>query len=100
MADNTTIRVKILHHEFSIKASEKEADLIEEIAADVAKRIQSLSRKSSLSTERIAIMTAFQYAFELRTKELETPLDGKSKRVVKDKIDQMIKRIDRAVKDK
>ena len=99
MAETMSFPVKILGQEFKIKANRDEGELLEEVASLVTRRLEQLSRNSSISTERIAIMTAFQFAYELKTKELAAPVKGKSGKALNDKVDRMIKRIERAVKE-
>lgn len=73
MAGTTSFPIKVFGQEFKIKANRDEGELLEEVASLVTRRLEQLSRNSSISTERIAIMTAFQFAYELKTKDLLFP---------------------------
>ena len=98
MPKTVSIPIKVFGQEFKIKAGTHEKELLESVARLVTEKIENLSKDSSVSTERIAIMTAFQFAFELKQKEKTFP-QKKSDKSVQHKIDSLIKRIERAVKD-
>jgi cell division protein ZapA (FtsZ GTPase activity inhibitor) len=98
MKELITVNVKVYGQEFKIKAQENEVELIHKAADLATKRMQQISESGIVSIHRVAIMAAFQFAYELMQTKESAPPSATDKRDINNRVDHLISRIDEALR--
>ena len=83
-----------------LRASQEEHESLLAIAQNVNARIHDLRQKGgALTLQRAAVMAAFQFACEMNEIESSAGLSKEARSEMTDKIDAMISRIDKGLKE-
>lgn len=100
MGNTTTkkITLKIYGQEFPLRVEENEEARVREVAEFVNTRMEELSSEYFANTTRLAIITAFQIAYELHEFQREEKVSKVEIKQVNQRIDALIKKIEKAEK--
>lgn len=94
------IDIEIYGNEFSLRVEEKEEEKVREVALSVTERMRDLSEDHPTNTIHLAIMTAFQLAYELGEVEGKKFTSNETIKNVTKSLDDIVEKVKKAEKIK
>jgi len=97
MSKLTKITLEIYGQSFTIRADPDEEKKLNQVADEVNEFLKQLSHSGTVPIHRLALMAAFQYAYELDTLKNTPAVSKKVYRDVNSKIDQIMAKLQDAL---
>ena len=91
--------IEIYGQSFTIRAEPEEEEDLKKVADDVNAFLKQLSRRGTVAIHRLALMAAFQYAYELHTLRNTTPMNRKTSQQVAKKLDKILAKLQAALEE-
>jgi len=99
MSKLTQISIEIYGQTFTIRAEPGEEKDLALVAEDVNDFLKHLSRKGTVPIHRLALMAAFQYAYELHTIKNSAPVSKTMSREVNKRLDKILAKLEIALEE-
>lgn len=91
--------IEIYGQTFTLRTDPEEEKDLQQVSAEVNEFLKQLSRKGTVPIHRLALMAAFQYAYELFMIKNSTPVSKATSREVNKRLDKILTKLQSALEE-
>jgi len=99
MSKSIQTTIEIFGQSFTIRAEPDEEKDLKQVADDVNDFLKNLSRKGTVPIHRLALMAAFNYAYELFTLKRSVPPSKTQSIEINKKLDKILAKLESALEE-
>jgi cell division protein ZapA (FtsZ GTPase activity inhibitor) len=99
MSKTVKTTIDIYGQSFTIRAEPEEEEILMLVSEEVNDFLKDLSHKGTVAIHRLALMAAFQYAYELYNLKNAQPRSSQLSRKFKKRIDKIMDKLDVALEE-
>ena len=99
MSKQAEISIDIYGQTFTIRAEPEEKENLQKVAIEVNDFLNSLSRKGTVAIHRLALMAAFQFAYELDSYKRSCNISPDKNRNIEKKLDRIMVKLNAALEE-
>ncbi len=91
--------IELYGQTFTLRAEPEEEESLKRVAQEVNEFLKQLSRKGTVAIHRVALMAAFQYAYELDALKNSPTLNKKTTHQIMKRLDKLLAKLQTALEE-
>jgi cell division protein ZapA (FtsZ GTPase activity inhibitor) len=99
MSKSIQTTIEIYGQTFTIRAEPEEEKALQQVSSEVNEFLKQLSRKGTVPIHRLALMAAFQYAYELFMIKNSAPVSKSNSHEVNKRLDKILTKLQAALEE-